>query len=312
MGEHIEPYIAAGRALISGLFMICAVTGCWEEIQYTGPDPSKVARRATRSTDVSADSTVANSRSQDPNEPAEELPKREVADAATAVEVEPQAEESNTIPGIVPAEEKVVIDDLEPEQSPPTAAPQEPPAALPFDEPVAVPKVSTRLAAWELGSKLTLAALANDRSLVPEDVAGWIAEARDAAETLGTSIDELPAPAAKTGDKGSSAVHDYLFQQGQRVWRDLTEAHGPDHAALFEVAVRSNVLLVLYAPGSSAADSLANSIREAGPRANLPPDLWQPLLDILASHPPAAKVRSAVRQMHAAVEQHLSREELQE
>jgi hypothetical protein len=216
--------------------------------------------------------------------------------------------------GDQPADEDVLFDDSEPEpttiaDAQTAAAPATPPEAEPTPassqpEPPAAP--NTRLAAWQLGSRLTLAALAHDRGLVPEDAAKWFAEARAAAELLGTSVAELPEPAAATeGDGGSRRVHDYLFQQGQRIWRELTDRHGADHAALFEVAVRSNVLLVLYQPASPSVDALANSIREAAPKAELPAELWQPLLDTLADQSPPAAVRDAVRRMHADVEQFL-------
>jgi hypothetical protein len=166
--------------------------------------------------------------------------------------------------------------------------------------------LATRLAAWQLGSKLTLAALAHDRGLVPKDVAEWFEQARAAAEKLGATVAELPKPATTPGDAGSREVHNYLFQQGQRIWRELTDRHGADHASLFEAAVKSNVLLVLYQPGSSAIEPLTSSIREAVPKAELPSELFQPLLDTLARQPPAAEVRLAVRKLHTDVEQYLT------
>lgn len=179
--------------------------------------------------------------------------------------------------------------------------------APPRDEPppAAAPVESTRLLAWQLGNKLSLAALARDRGVIPAEVAKWESEARAAAQALGTSFAELPTPAAHRS-AGAPTVHDYLAQQGQRIWGDLSERQGSDHAALFEVAVKSTVLIVLYAPGGTAAELLAQSIREASPQAELPDRLWQPLLETLAKQPPAAEVRLAVRRLQDHVEQYLT------
>ena len=51
--------------------------------------------------------------------------------------------------------------------------------------------------AWSLGSTLSLAALANDRSADQEHVAEWFKTAREQANLLGVSITDLPPrPAA--------------------------------------------------------------------------------------------------------------------
>ena len=320
MGEHSLHSIVAGRVILLVVLALCAAGGCWEEIEYTGPDPAKIARREPRlpadrqpaSTDESSARQESPPLATDTAPPELKSAPPASTDAASptpgpgAKEAQEDADAPDFLDGL-PTDESL-IDDLEPEEAPvtetDTTAEPQPPESTPPE-----PALTTRLAAWKLGSKLTLAALAHDRRLVPDDVATWFAEASSAAETLGTSIAELPEPVAATErDGGSRRMHDYLFQQGQRIWHELTDRHGEDHAALFEVAVRSNVLLVLYEPGSSAVDALANSIREAAPRAKLPPELWQPLLDTLANQSPAAQVRSAVRRMHADVEQYLSRE----
>jgi hypothetical protein len=97
-----------------------------------------------------------------------------------------------------------------------------------------------------------------------------------------------------------------LLVEGQQVGRELTEKHGADHAALVEVAVKSNLLRVLYSPGSAAAEAISTAISQAAPRAELAPHLWQPLVDMVAAKADAAEVRKAVQKFHTDVEQHLS------
>jgi hypothetical protein len=308
MGQHSLHSIVVRQAVLLVVVALCATAGCWEEIEYTGPDPSKVARRQSPPpADAEPAGSAADNSGPQPSPPPVEPRPPAAAEAEDLTASSPaedfdepeKAEEDLT-------SEDILIDDLEPEEMPVADIETTTTLSPPEPEPP-VPALSTRRAAWQLGSKLTLAALAHDRGLVPNEVAKWLAEARSAAEMLGTSIAELPEPAAATeGDGGSRRVHDYLFQQGQRIWRELADRHGGNHASLFEVAVKSNVLLVLYEPGSSWGDMLAGSIREAAPAADLPAELWQPLLDTLAKQAPAAEVRTAVRRMHANIEQYLT------
>lgn len=169
------------------------------------------------------------------------------------------------------------------------------------------PVVNSRRAAWQLGSKLSLAALAQGHGMDAEQVATWIHDARQAAEFLGTSFAELPK-SATDGDSQTTTntAHRYLLQQGQQIWQDLSKTHGLDHAALFEIAVKSNVLLVLYEPGGSTAKAISAAIAQSAPRTGLPANLWRPLLEAMDQELPPAELHAAVRQMHAAVDHHLA------
>jgi hypothetical protein len=307
MGQHRLHSALIHRAILVGTIAAIA-GGCWEEIHYTGPDPSLARRRPQeKQEEVEAEPTTSTTDNDQPTtEPTTEQPPPiwpETPPESTEVASAPiDAAEHELFEE--PPPEDVAAEEPETEQ---TAIAEEESEPVDETQPSAAPDpaLATRLAAWQLGSKLTLAALANDRRLVPRDVAEWFSEARSAAETLGTSVADLPAPPTTAGDTGSRAVHDYLFQQGQRIWRELTDRHGNDHAALFEAAVKSNVLLVLYQPGSPSVEPLANSIRDAAPKAELPAELFDPLLDTLTRESPVAEVRVAVRELHTAVERYL-------
>jgi hypothetical protein len=281
----------ARQSVLLCMVALCAGGGCWEEIEYTGPDPSTVAhRQPAPSVDDQPQAEPTEPVADIASTPPAEAEQRETAEDVTVNKTPIVETESEATP-LAEVERTTAI---EPEIEKPEPAPE-------------APALTTRRAAWQLGSKLSLAALAHDRNLVPADVAIWLNEARSAAELLGTSVDELPE-ADGDDEAGSQGVHDYLFQQGQRIWRDLSDRHGGDHAALFEMAVKSNVLLVLYEPESPSVQALSTAIAEAGPKAELPAELWQPLLDALANQLTAAQVRAAVRRLHADVDQYLSAE----
>jgi hypothetical protein len=163
-----------------------------------------------------------------------------------------------------------------------------------------------RLDAWQLGSKLSLAALANDRGIASESVQQGLADCKSLAVRLGTTVADLPETALAGNRPASRQVLNHLFQQGQQIGRDLADQQGPEGAALFEVALKSNLLLVLYTPRSTSADAIADAISQAAPRAQLPASLWQPLVKMVTAKVDGADVRKAVKTFHAAVEQHLA------
>jgi hypothetical protein len=179
--------------------------------------------------------------------------------------------------------------------------------AATLETPPPTQPANTRSAAWLMGSKLSLAALANDRGVAADEVPVWFQEARSAAETLQISLAELPeTPSEIGGGPASREVLGYLIEQGREIGPKLATNYGPDHAALFEVAVKSNFLLVLYKPGSTAVDPIATAIENSAPRAGLAPEVYKPMLDALANRSPAVEVRAAVRRLHADVERFLA------
>lgn len=175
----------------------------------------------------------------------------------------------------------------------------------------AVPTASSAMtptrAAWLLGSRMSLAALAHDRGIAAQNVPVWFADAKSASTFLGTSIDELPEPAAAddTSPASRQAIN-YLLVNGQRIGRELAKQQGTEQSAIFEIALKSNLLLLLYTPGTSAGDSIATAISKAAPQAKLPDELWQPLVDALNKRMSQTDVRSAVRKMHGDIERYLA------
>jgi hypothetical protein len=152
-----------------------------------------------------------------------------------------------------------------------------------------------------------LAALANDRVAPAEKVADWFDKAQRLAKLSGLTIGELPPrPAAGEGDPQAHRAIEYLFVQGQNIGRQLGSQHGDDHAALFELAVKSNILLVLYKPNAPVLTALSAAIEQAGERAKVPPEFWQPLLKLLDEGAPFDSVKEAVFKLHADVDQFLA------
>jgi len=154
---------------------------------------------------------------------------------------------------------------------------------------------------------LSLAALAHDRHMAANNIPTWLDEAQSACKLLGTTVPELPEPAT-AGDKSlvSRQAIDYLLAQGQRIGRELAKRYGPEQAALFEVALKSIILLLLYSPGSDATNSISAAISRAAPQAKLPDVLWTRLVDRMNKKASLDEVRTSVKQMHADVDAYLA------
>jgi hypothetical protein len=237
-----------------------------------------------------------------PTDPAESTV---VPPAATSVDsLFNEPVDPNTPPG------SPVNDSMLPEQREAIAESSEAPIPNLNDDdiqtPPAIENWNTRRAAWLLGSKLSLAALANEHGAPADRVRKMFEQSSALAKKLSIPLKALPdRPAASAAPPTKDSALDYLFSEGQEVGGELAKGHGADHAALFEVAVKSNILLVLYKPDSPTAQAIGTAIERAGERANLPSTLWQPLLDTLAAKGTLVDVRKAVYALHAATDKYL-------
>jgi hypothetical protein len=278
----------------------CVVAGCWEEIHYTPPPggesrPTRtrtVAKTEVAPVEVTPDHSAANFAddlaSSFPTDPTESPTPGEPASAGG--EEPPRYADTTPIPADEPPqglEEDFLVD---PEPSSPSPPPPPDPAS------------NTRRVAWLLGSKLSLAALANERGGDPAEVQKWFAQSQMLAKLLGTTVEPLPAPSATASGNGV----DYVFAQGQRIGRDVATTYADDHAALFELAVKSYVLLALYQPHAPVAEALADAVDKAGQRAGLPAQLFVPFTRAVTAGEPASVVRDAVLQLNQAIDDRLN------
>ncbi|MCI0333785.1 MAG: hypothetical protein L0228_11250 [Planctomycetes bacterium] len=260
---------------------VCAGGGCWEKIEYRGTFPET----AKSSTTPAPPAAVGDAPSPQPQ------PAPTVGERYTA-----KVESNPTTPPGTPAE------------APPTdpTATETPESATNESTPAAI---STKRAAWILGSRFSLAALANDRGIAAENVPKWFDEAQTMAESLNIPLAALPErPATATPDSASREVLSYMLDQEKAIGPKLANDFGDDHDAIFRLALRTNLLRVLNTPGSKAVETLSKSITDLGPRSGLPIGLWQPLLDVLNEGATSAAIRTAVPQMHERIEQHLAAE----
>lgn len=327
-----------GRLLLVALVAMCALAGCWQEVYYDESD----ARPATSATAAAPAESPDTGPS--PAERSDALSETALADAgrsgpptadvagegqppAADVAAPPAASPDEAGNAVLPGGSAMADDSGPPPQAAPSdtsstsvddlfgslptsAEPASPPAATAESTGPATPpettRPSTRRLAWLLGSKWSLSVLAQDRGAPHDEIEKWFKQSQALARALGLTLPDLPAPDRYgSGQAGDHTALDYLFDEGQQVGRELADRYGPEHAALLELAVKSNILLVLYEPGASVTDAISAAIARAGSQAGLPDRLYEPLLKALADRASRLDVSQAVFHVHDAVDQYL-------
>ncbi len=163
----------------------------------------------------------------------------------------------------------------------------------------------TGLAAWEMGSKWSMAVALQAKG---SDVARFgeqLEQARESARMLGVNLPELPSYGA--GDDRLSQNLTYLLEgAGPRLASELGELHGADHAALVKLAIKTHILLLNYSPSSKKLEPVIDAIRQAAENSRLPEDIWRELVDLLVARADFKQVKAAIYQLHPQVTDYLS------
>ena len=114
--------------------------------------------------------------------------------------------------------------------------------------PAQPPAPTTLQMAWTLGSRLSLAAVLQDAGAAADQVNKRFEAAGVIGRALGVEVPPLPSrTGAKTDD--SVAILAYLLRDlSEPTIKVLSDKYSAAHARLFELAVKSNLLLMMYGP----------------------------------------------------------------
>lgn len=134
--------------------------------------------------------------------------------------------------------------------------------------------------AWVLGSKLSVAAALQSQG----EPALAVRQFNIASATAAGFGIKLPALPARTGNKiedSASALNYLLNQTGGPIGSILMKNFGAEHAAVFEVALKSNILLIMYGPDESTTKTIAGVMRSRTTQARFLSGLTAPLLALI-------------------------------
>ncbi len=228
---------------------------------------------------------------------------------------EPWANESPMLPldePTAPADDASLFDEPEaepeeteplPEAAKPRAAERAAPMAADVMQPLpAVPvlEFNTRHLAWLLGGKLGLAELADLDGATPTEVAEWRSEVERLSKSLRIADPSTGGAATDADERVQN-----MLGAASRAGVELTQAHGVDHAALLEIALKTNALLVVAQDHPELATSVGRAVEGAAERAMLPKFLWEDAVRVLKSSSDADQTHDAVIRLHERVESFL-------
>jgi tetratricopeptide (TPR) repeat protein len=165
---------------------------------------------------------------------------------------------------------------------------------------------STMARAWVLGSKLSLAGTLYSQGGDAATVDRQFAAASDAAASFGLKLPALPA---RTGDrvKDSAAVLAYLLKStGDPIRAILAKSYGSEHAATFEIALKSNMLLILYGPGESSTNAIANVIRSRTASLSFLNEMMAKLLELIDQKASFEQVKAELFNIHEIAPQFIA------
>lgn len=176
-------------------------------------------------------------------------------------------------------------------------------SAAQVPEPETLRPSRTALAAWRMASRWSFAAALYAKQVDPSAYQAAWDQAAYAAELLKVKLPPLP----ESADDLQTAVITYLMRQGRsEMAAKLSEDYSPQYAALVELAVKSNILLLVYTPTSEHLEPLIADVEHAAEASGLPEGLWKTLIEQLSSRADFAEVKKSVLKLHAAVADYLA------
>ncbi|MEM7314195.1 MAG: TIGR03067 domain-containing protein, partial [Planctomycetota bacterium] len=136
----------------------------------------------------------------------------------------------------------------------------------------------TRNLVWQLGGRLSGAAIIQSQGASPAKAQSTFQQAAQVADKLGIKLDELPETGEDTIQNSIAAANYLMAKTGRRIHRELSANYDHSHAALLETAIKSNMLILLYAPNDSTGKALGQALQDRIKDAKLPEMLFQTLL----------------------------------
>jgi hypothetical protein len=157
----------------------------------------------------------------------------------------------------------------------------------------------TKLAAWAIGHNLSLAALLYSQDALQQNIDSPLGKAKTAAQFAKVDIKPFP-PKGKTGAETQATMIHYLIKgDGWSTGEALVKKHSLEHGTLFEIAVKSNIGIILYQPGNDGG--IANVIKKRAEQIRLPPELWTPVVAAMNDKRPRSEVQKTIAKMHEDV-----------
>lgn len=163
-----------------------------------------------------------------------------------------------------------------------------------------------KAAAWRLGDQLSLAALLYAQGNQEDKVEQLLSNIKPVAEAMEVEIKPFPPRAADSAQTYADVIHYLIEGDGAELGREIAEKFGNPAGTLYEVAVKSNLLILLYEPGED--QGIGGVIQARMSEIGMPENLWIDLVNAIKSNAPEGDVKNAVFKMHDDVAAYLGQQ----
>ena len=169
--------------------------------------------------------------------------------------------------------------------------------------PTAQESAVAKAAAWRIGDHMSLAGLLYAQGGEKGNVDELISTVKPLTDAMQIQIKPFP-PRAATPVETYAAVIQFLIKgDGAEVGRQIGKDFGKSAGMLFEIAVKSNLLILLYEPGND--QGIADVLRTRCTEVGLPNNLWFDLVTTIKANASKEEVKDAVFRMHDNVAAYL-------
>ena len=163
-----------------------------------------------------------------------------------------------------------------------------------------------KAAAWKIGDQLSLAGLLYAQGGEEENVKELLDSIKPLTDTMKIEVKPFPAR-AETPVETYATVIGYLIKgDGAEIGRKIAEQFGKNAGLLFEISVKSNLLILLYEPGND--QGIGSVIQSRCNEIGLPNNLWLDVVNAVNGKASKDAVKSAVFKMHDDVATYLNKQ----
>ena len=161
-----------------------------------------------------------------------------------------------------------------------------------------------KAAAWRIGDHMSLAGMLYAQGGEEEDnVKELIESVKPLTDAMQIRIKPFPPRGASQVETFAEVIQYLIKGDGAEIGRQIGKDFGKAAGMLYEVAVKSNLLILIYEPGNDQgfADVLQARCVEIG----LPNNLWFDVVNTVRSSASKDEVKDAIFKMHDEVAAYL-------
>ncbi|HEX7531615.1 MAG TPA: hypothetical protein VF340_00105 [Methyloceanibacter sp.] len=170
----------------------------------------------------------------------------------------------------------------------------------------ATPEDLAKAAAWRLGDQLSLAGLLYAQGNQEDKVTELLSGIKPLAEAMQVEIKPFPPRSADSSQTYADVIHYLIAGDGAALGSEIGQKFGTPAGTLFEVSVKSNLLILLYQPGED--QGIGGVIQARMSEIGLPENLWMGVVTAINNKAPEADVKDAVFKMHDDVAAYLGKQ----